>query len=669
MNQRSIPCAFPSSAIHAGVGSTRIVFLFLFFLLTASSFTSFGQLKVYPVQRKYPTASPPVNPAARTKAEEPLTLPFWDDFSFTTVDDPSDTTSNYPLDSLWENSQDTWISSALGVNAPTINVASLDGLDSLGLSYSDEVLANGFRDALTSRIIDITAVDQGSTYLSFFFQWQGNGEPPDKNDFLRVEFRDVDSVWQNVMTIYPKSSFQRTEFYDTIIQVTPKVTTDDPLFFHEKFQFRFRSFGRQSGPFDTWNVDYVYLNDGRNANDISFPDRALASTLSSLLGDYNAVPIQHFFTGRPLDSIAFDVKNLKTYVDNVISVAYEIHAVFDNYKEGNVSSYSEVLQPSTDIKEDGGLMDPLERVRVKATNMPDPDNPSQFDPSADSIKIALKGVVVSDDEHETTAPDYLPIDFRINDTLSAVYTLNNYYAYDDGSAEYSAVLTQAGNRAAYAFDMATDQTDTLAGIDIYIPPFGVSGSITADFLIYSDSAGIPSKQPIYTIASKSIQRLGINEFQRIPISLTEAVKVTERFYIGWKAPVSGQLPVGVDNSNDTRDKLFEYVDGKWLLADAMRGSLMIRPLFGKGVSGNVTGILPEEKIDVAIYPNPARGEFFLQGRAEIVSIVSMTGQSIPFDVTDLEAEKKKVSLQATPGLYLLKLRRGNLLRTEKIVVY
>jgi hypothetical protein len=231
------------------------------------------------------------------------------------------------------------------------------------------------------------------------------------------------------------------------------------------------------------------------------------------------------------------------------------------------------------------------------------------------------------------------------------------------------VLTQAGNRVAYGFDLATAQTDTLAGIDIYIPPFGASEALTADFLIFSDSAGMPSEKPIYTIFGKSIRRLGINEFQRIPIALNEAVKVTGKFYIGWKAPVSGLMPVGLDYSNDTSDKLFEYVDGKWLQADAVRGSLMIRPLFGKGVSGPVTGIPPKERMEVAIYPNPARGEFFLEGRAEIVGILSMTGQTIPFDVTDLSAEKKRVSLQAAPGLYLLKLRHGNSLRTEKIVVY
>jgi hypothetical protein len=666
MNQRSIPCAFPACAERPGdsrgFGSTRMIFFLLLFFFTGLSLASFGQLKLQPVQRKYPSAGASGNPAGRTKADA-LNLPFWDDFSFTPVDDPDDTTANYPLDSIWVNSKSTWISSAIGINAPSINVASMDGLDSLGLAYSNEVLANGFRDQLVSRPIKLAAADPGSTFFSFFYQWQGNGEPPDKNDFLRVEFLDATAVWQHVMTIYPKSSFQRTEFYDTIVQVS------GAQFFHNAFQFRFRTFGRQSGPFDTWNVDYIYLNDGRDINDISFPDRTLASTLTSLLGDYNAVPIQHFFTGRPLDSISFDVKNLKTYEDILISVGFEVHATFNNYTNNSLSTSSTVLQPLKAVGNEGGLVHPLQRITVTASEIPDPDDVSQFDPDADSISIVLKGVVVSDDMNETTAPDYLPIDFRTNDTLSTTYHLNNYYAYDDGSAEYSAVLSQAGNKVVCAFDMATDQADTLAGIDIYVPPFGVSGSVTADFLVFADSAGVPERTPIYTIFSKSVQRRGINEFQRIAIALSEAVRVSGRFYIGWKAPVSGVLPVGVDYSNNTSDKIFEYIDGKWMPSDAVQGSLMIRPLFGDGVGGPVTGI-PKEPWEVSIYPNPAKGEFILQGRAEILSIVNVTGQPVSFQTTDIEDEKKKVSMKdAAPGLYLLKLKRGNALRTQKIVVY
>src|SRR5689334_10422909 len=94
---------------------------------------AFGQLQLYPIPRKAPVSHR--SPNGRTKAEH-LTLPFWDDFSFTPVDDPNNPNSNYPLDSLWEYSNSTWISSAAGINPPSINVATFDGVDSIGRPYS-----------------------------------------------------------------------------------------------------------------------------------------------------------------------------------------------------------------------------------------------------------------------------------------------------------------------------------------------------------------------------------------------------------------------------------------------------------------------------------------------------------------------------------------------------
>ena len=51
------------------------------------------------------------------------------------------------------------------------------------------------------------------------------------------------------------------EFQQELIKV------ERPLF-HDEFQFRFRSYSRLAGPFDTWLVDYIYLNDSRYPGDI-----------------------------------------------------------------------------------------------------------------------------------------------------------------------------------------------------------------------------------------------------------------------------------------------------------------------------------------------------------------------------------------------------------------
>jgi len=634
----------------------QAVILFLFFVTL--SYSGYSQLKLQPVQRKYATPATvrKDHPAARTQAV--LSLPFWDDFSFTPVDDPKDTTANYPLTDLWVDSYSTWISSAIGLNAPTRNVASFDALDSAGRPYSNETLQTGYADQLVSQPINMASVaDQNTVFLSFFYQSQGNGEPPDPKDYLQLDVRNESKQWETLMTIRPRESHDPGVFYDTIVQIAGN------RFFHDSLQFRFRNFGRLSGPFDSWNIDYVYLNDNRSANDLSFPDRAVASTISPLFGRYTAIPIQHFFENKILSEVEFDVKNLKNAA-SLISVDYELRGKFINYDDGSANEVEALVVTGGVRTPTNGIMEPLERLRVHTHILPDTN---LFLPGADSIDVVYTAHVLSNDNDDVDAPDFAPLDFRINDTTSARFHLNNYYAYDDGSAEFSAILTQAGNRAAVAFDLATSQKDTLAGFDIYIPPFGLSGITTADFAIYQDSAGVPKQ--IYLIASRTIQRLRINEFQRIRIQLEEAVSVSGRFYIGWKAPVSGVLPVGVDYSNNTSDRIFEFVDGQWRTADAIKGSLMIRPLFGKGVNGPVTGI-PEPLAGISVYPNPSRGEFHIEGNAMIMGITSITGQPVPFTVEHHHAEQKTIILRdASPGMYLLKLRQGRHLGTKKIIIY
>lgn len=127
--------------------------------------------------------------AARSKEITPKSLPFWDDFSFTTVNDTSYNLSNYPVDSLWVNNSTVWINDGMGINPPSINVATFDGLDSAFLPYSQQVLTNGLRDSLVSQAIKlgvpgVAVGERNSVYLSFFYQWQGNGEAPDPDDYL-----------------------------------------------------------------------------------------------------------------------------------------------------------------------------------------------------------------------------------------------------------------------------------------------------------------------------------------------------------------------------------------------------------------------------------------------------------------------------------------------------
>jgi hypothetical protein len=630
----------------------------------------FAQLRKFPL----PAQSTPVTKHARQisgarQQATPRELPFFDDFSGTHTNSGK-ATDNQPVDSLWEKSNSVWINDGLAINAPSINVATFDGLDKTFSPYSAQLLLNGMRDTLMSVPIllgesSVPVAQRPSVYLSFFYQWQGNGEAPDPTDYLSVEFKNSSGEWKQVMQILPRASFDRTVFNDTIMQVT------GDEYFHDDFQFRFRNYGRMSGPYDTWNVDYVYLNKSRNPDDTDFPDQAIATALSSLFGKYRSIPYDHFLVANAIERPTFEVSNnLNDYTD----LTYLTEGTFINYVEGvRTFTYLSNLggTDTSAINEDGsGIIFPLEKRIVKLEYIPNAADPAQFNPDADSVDLKLKVRLFTGDTFDPKTGgiahdydlNYRPIDFRVNDTTFTSYRLNNYYAYDDGVAEYSAGLTQAGNRAAVAFDMLKQEPDHLIGIDIYVPDYGLSSSnLTVDFTIYGDNNGLPGPV-LYTIPSFTIQRKGQNVFQRIKI--LESLQVESRFHIGWKAPVGGTLKIGLDYNSLSDNQISVNTNGTWATSTDIAGSLMIRPVFGEG--GTIIGV--EDPSEPGVYPNPSTGMFTIADPFDSMAIFNATGQPVAFESYSDNGGTRVVIKQSVAGLYIIRLMTGNTYRTARVVV-
>jgi hypothetical protein len=579
--------------------------------------------------------------------------------------------SNYPVDSLWIDNYTVWINNGLAIDPPSINVATFDGLDSAFLPYSDQILTNGVRDSLVSQAIKlgepgVTIAERDGVYLSFLYQWQGNGEAPDSQDYLEVEFKNNLGTWESVMKIFPKPSFDRTLFYDTLVKVNGE------RFFHDFFQFRFRNFGRLSGPYDTWNVDFVYMNKNRTIDDTDFPDQAISTTLDGLFSPYQAIPYHHLLNGSTIGPPMFRVSN---NLDEFTDLTYLTEATFVNYKGGNPFETFVPNLGGTDtsaINDDGsGIIFPLQKRTVTLEYVPDAGDATQFDPDADSVSVSLKVKLFTGDTFDPKTGDfandydlnYKPIDFRVNDTLRVTYFLNDYYAYDDGVADYAAGLTQPGNRAAVSFELFSPVPDTLVGIDIYVPDYGLTSNLTSDFFVYGDNNGKPGAV-LYTIPSYAVKKRGLNKFQRIRI--LEPFLVDERFYVGWKAPVGPTLKIGLDVNNNSGDKVFVNTNGTWTENTSVEGSLMIRPVFG---SGQIVTAIENENLPVNIFPNPNPGAFYVTGDFDSVELISVTGQVVPSRTEQLEDRHLIELIYPAPGLYLLKLSRGDTVTTKKIIVH
>jgi hypothetical protein len=575
--------------------------------------------------------------AARKQSLPAVVLPFWDDFS---------TSAN--TDTLWDSYSTVWINADIGINPPTVRVASFDGLNDQGLPYSlNDPLAFGFTDSLVSRKIKMTAVPlalRNTVFFSFYYQWGGFGEAPDPNDFLLLEFKTNTGIWETIVTLTSDDDQQPDVFYDTLIRV------NQDRFYHDDFQFRFRSFGRQSGRYDTWHVDYVYMNLNRTEFSTFYPDRAVFKHISSPLGQYSSVPYRHFTD--PVTNPPFTNPSVGLYNLSAINQPMNFDSFFKLH----------VYQNGTPVISTGPLSDSvpssLASLERKFFTLPDLPSKTLYAASADSafLKVYLR---VNTRDTVVSKPD-----FQLNDSSFVTTTFNNYYAYDDGTAEYAAGLTQAGNMAAYRFILQASGQDTLNGGYIHYPYTAAPSPTIVTLLVWANKNGTPGT--LLTEQTIPVRREANGKFTGF--TLNPAVLVKDTVFIGWIQGSSGLIRIGLDTSHDSGNQIFVNTTGTWIQNDLVIGNLMIRPRFG---TGEIVTRLPDERSPVVdLYPNPSSGEFYLQGDVEVESIqvFSITGQRIDIQTQPFHAETLVRTTALPSGLYLVRYKTGNAFQVKKVLI-
>lgn len=634
--------------------------------------TALAQLKKYPVSQA--PVKKQVVQQARQQAGEPLLLPFWDDFSFTT---------GHPVDSLWVVNRSVFVNNGQGIHPPSLNVATFDGFNENGVPYSTAINETSYGDTLTSQPINLAAVDamyRNSIYLSFFYQAGGNSDIPNPGDFLKLEFRSVEG-WREIHKFEVKPTTDPTVFYDTAIQIQPAVAGVIPEYFHEEFQFRFVWFGKVSGAYDAWHLDYVYLNRRVNDNEevidselsinegdknTNISDRAISQPLSTIFSrGYYAMPYAHFLkdVGNSLVTPSLQLFNL---IDAGFpqSTNYASHFTITHYTGGSPTVTFD------GVVESEGSMAPLPSRQHAVRPIHALPDLSNFSVPADSSSIFVQIQVTSGDMDpgRDYFSRYIPIDFKLNDSVSQTFTLSNYYAYDDGVAEYAMTLEKQGNQFAYRFVLDDDiEKDTLNGLSIYFPFAAGTVPETMQIFVFPDKGGKPDSMWVYR-QTIPVTRTAHNLFSEI--SFSEGIIVRDTFYIGYLETETGQadrIRIGLDASHDTGDQMYyrNTVYHQWLQNDQLVGSAMIRPRFGSAPV--ITGV-EREPNPVTLYPNPTRGEFYLKGPVHQLRVFTLTGQPVNFTVEQLPDTKKIRLSGAAPGLYLVRYQAGSTIYTSKILV-
>jgi hypothetical protein len=594
------------------------------------------------------------HPSGRTKS---LELPFWDDFS--------QTKTTFANPDLWLYGRSVRVNDGLAIRPPSIRVATFDGIDSLGKPYNvNDVLSKGYADKLVSQSIDLTVIpddERDSVYLSYQYQLKGNGETPDEGDRLLVSFFDKNSEWVPVDTIENDGSFDIDKFYPSVIKI------EDPRFYHADFKFMIKNFARLSGPYDTWHVDYIYLNKGKTAISNNFPDRTISEPLTSLFGVYSAIPFKHFIAnGGTMSSPSIVATSQQSAQEQPVDASNQATI---SYWVGKDS----IALPPALLDNHEDVNDPLKVgtfSTISAHNSPDL---LSLAGTADSIQLNYKFWISTKDNESIfpTSPTddtlgdydpriYSPIDFRWNDTTSTNYFIASKYAYDDGIAEYGAGLNQPGAQMAYKYTLVGAKQAAITYLEMYFPRFGDESSQVLELRIWGSNL---KEKPLHAEVA-SLQRSEQNKFWLKKIS--PPVSVDSVFYIGWKQNATAVIATGLDKSNDTGDRMYYNTNGDWIQNTTVHGSLMFRPVLGKGIGEDPDGLGDERTLTV--YPNPSSGTFNFAGVADHVSVYDMTGRSISF-LSESTSSETIVTLQnASHGIYIIKAQVSGAVRTAKVMV-
>lgn len=538
----------------------------------------------------------------------PIILPFYDDFSRISV---------YPSPIRWADNY-AMVNTDFAKRPPTIGVATLDAIDEKGKLYSGAGSFPFEADKLTSQPIRLDSLFvpnarpifiADSLYLSFYYQPQGRGIKPAKEDSLILEFHSpiefdtittntgtsISPVWHHVWSTaggvsVDSFAVNKNQYFKQVLVPI----TDSARYFKNGFQFRFRNKASLANNFvpdwksncDQWNIDVVWLNTNRNYQDTVIKDVAFAESAPSLLRNYYAMPYNQYnanFLNEMKDSLEISIANLDnenknlSYKFNIRKNSAEPHYTYDGggyfiqpYLTNGYSTYQPFAHPSLNY---------------------------YYSPGTDE-KVVFHSI-------HTITSDPNPL-FRSNDTIQFSQEFSNYYAYDNGTAEAGIGLNGAAGSYVVRFEL--NKKDTLRGMQIYFNQvLGQSNQKLIDLIVMNDAFGKPG-QIVKTIAGVTpIYSDNVNEFQSywldFPIEINAADFPGLIFYVGWSQSAIDNLNIGFDRYNDSHEMRFYNIYGNWEQSSSLvAGSLMLRPIIGLANPLGTDKPLTEKPLKIT--PNP-----------------------------------------------------------------
>ncbi|WP_229214022.1 T9SS type A sorting domain-containing protein [Dyadobacter flavalbus] len=606
--------------------SKRILIIWAWILLQCSY--SYGQLQLVPLGGDDKSNANAFESKSPLRTQASLNLPFFDDFS--SVKNATPGSKN------WLPGSGVYINNSLTSSHPSLNIATFDGLNATGTPYNlINPLNQGFTDTLTSQPVNLsgkTAAD--SVYISFYWMAKGLGELPDSSDYFQLEFLSRSNEW---VTVWKQVGYNLTNsFIEQFVKIT------DPAYLYDAFQFRFRSYGRNSGPYDTWHLDYVHLNAKRSSKQPYIFDVALRKPLTPYLKKYTSMPLRQYRVdpkSAVSDSVGTDIVNHFNNF-NILTGTFTISDQSkgtEYFRNVQRSIYVESLKPKV--------------LQTKLT----PVTPAA---NVDSVKLLLKYFVTTTD----TIPN---VNLKSNDTITSRIDLSDYYAFDDGSAEYGVQINQKLSRVAVRYMLS--KPDTIGGVRMAMVAFNkdIAGQgFTVQ--IFSNRNGRPDQM----IAQRSVGvRYSGTRNGFIDYAFASPVAVPDTFYVGWLQINEQPVTVGFDrNSLLGKDHVFYNLGTEWVKEAGLNGSIMIRPYLGKKATGVVTGNEPALDNSFSFFPNPNKGTLNWNHKSlKKIEILSVQGKLLQTIIPENNMQSANVGT-LTEGIYHIKASDGKRSSVQKMLI-
>ena len=648
----------------------------------------------------------------RKEVAEARFLPFFDDFSHS---------NTYPDSTKWTDNN-VLVNDGFPLCPPNRKGATFDVLDANGKVYSYAISNAFIAEYLTSVRIRLDSIMEpepraltpaDSIYLSFYYQPQGNGNSPEEQDSLvlqfgttteRQEFLFLDYQNYDIADIFAEMQVDTLFPGDTI---WASVGCQEGLFTLVTDTLTPMTQGSIAVPCDSvfttvadttwyhiWSVpgqtleDFMAENDGQYFKQVMIPITDLKYFRNDFyfrFYNYASIVGSSLPSNRSNEdnwSIDFVYLNINRTIDDtdypMLTFSGQQPSFFNRYQSIPYRQYR--INPYTLTREyldiDVANLDGIDHEANYYYTVQQIGGGQRYTRTVNPTTIPpykTNGYLQCSEYESPACPnvgelfaislDYDSVSYQISHYLydstaypplidSMVYRIGmyNYYAYDDGIPELGFGVRPAGGRFAVRFDVA--DFDTIQGVQLlFNHTLNDANNKYFDIVVWKDANGKPGEE-LYRLENQRPQwQDQIYRFSYYKFD--KNVALAGAFYIGIEQRSDDLINIGFDTSIDNIDFNFVNTNGSWQQS-SKHGSLMIRPVVGASYFIGVEENGPSTGSGTfVVYPNPVSNILHIQSDIEggQLSIYDLMGRM----VYQSEYQAEIPVSQLTDGLYFLSI--------------